>query len=72
MTQRRRGRTLYVRVSDRKHVEQGLRDNCISSSGPYSSITGMRNLYWGRTALVVMAGSCCYNMGPDVGQVIPQ
>ena len=72
MTRRSRGRTLYVRVRGRPHVEKWLRDNCISSSGPYSSITGMRNLYWGRMALVVRAGSCCYNMGTDVGQVIPQ
>ena len=72
MTRRRRGRTLYARVRGRPHVEQWLRDNCISSSGPYSSITGMRNLYWGRMALVVRAGSYCYNMGTDVGQAIPQ
>ena len=72
MTWRRRGRTLYVRVRGRPHVEKWLRDNCISSSGPYSNITGMRNLYWGLMDLVVRAGSCCYNMGTDVGQVIPQ
>lgn len=72
MTGRRRGRTLYVHVRGRPHVEKWLRDNCIASSGPYSSITGMCNLYWGRMALVVRAGSCCYNMGTDVGQVIPQ
>ena len=72
MTRRRRGRTLYVRVMGRQHVEQWLRDNCIASSGPYSDIAGMRNLYWGRMALVVRAGEYCYNMGTDVGQAIPQ
>ena len=72
MTRRLRGRTPYVRVRGRQHVEQWLRDNCIASSGPYSDLTGMRNLYWGRMALVVRAGAYCYNMGPDVGQAIPQ
>lgn len=72
MTRLRRGRTLYVRVRGRPHVEKWLRYNCIASSGPYSDITGMRNLYWGRMALVVRAGAYCYNMGPDVGQEIPQ
>ena len=72
MTGRRRGRTLYVRVRGRPHVEKWPRDNCIASSGPYSNIAGVRNLCWGRRVLVVRAGSHCYNMGTAVGQVIPQ
>lgn len=69
---RRRGRTIYVRIKDRPHVRRWLRDNCIASSGPYASIAGMRKQYWGKSCLIVRVGSCCYNMGLDVGQVIPQ
>jgi hypothetical protein len=31
----------------------------------------MRNLYWGRDALVVKAGIYIYNMGRDTGQELP-
>lgn len=66
------GRTIYVRIKGKPQVERWLRDHCVASSGPYSNITSMRLQYWGRDALVVRAGSITYNMGRDVGQVIPQ
>ena len=69
---RGRGRTIYVRIRNRQHVEQWLSSNCVASTGPYPNITGMRNLYWGHDCLIVRAGAYIYNMGRDVGQEIPQ
>ena len=72
MPRKGRGRTIYIRINGRPHVERWLRDHCVANAGPYSNSTGMRRNYWGWNALVVRAGSVTYNMGRDVGQVIPQ
>ena len=59
----KRGRT--IRFS-KKHTPDAakwvewLENNCQASAGPYGNLTGMRNLYWGREALVVRAGAYLY------------
>lgn len=72
MPHKGRGRTIYVRITGRPQVERWLRHHCVASAGPYPSIAGVRYSYWGYDCLVVRGGSIAYNMGRDVGQVIPQ
>ena len=67
----KRGRTIYISVKSRPHVVKWLEKNCKACTGPYPSITGMRNLYWGRDALIAKAGAYIYLLGRDVGQELP-
>ena len=49
-----------------------LEENCEASAGPYANLTGMRNLYWGKEALVVKAGTYLYKMcHKDDGRAMP-
>lgn len=65
------GRTIYLRLRDRAGLARRLARDCIGSAGPYPSIRGMRELYWGRDALIVKAGAYAYYMGKDTGQAVP-
>ena len=67
----KKGRTITVRVKGNARAVKWLDANCKASTGPYPNITGMRNLYWGKDALIVKAGAYIYYMGKDVGQEIP-
>ena len=70
-----RGRTIVVPMkgNPRKNfIEKWLEKNCQASAGPYPSITGMRNLYWGKEALIVKAGAYIYLMTKkDDGRELP-
>ena len=58
-----RGRTVILRTRgnpEAKHWVEWLDKNCQASTGPYGNLTGMRNLYWGKEALVVRAGAYLY------------
>ena len=49
-----------------------LEENCQASTGPYGNLTGMRNLYWGRQALIVKAGAYLYLIKSiDDGRKLP-
>jgi len=61
-----RGRTLRYSVRGRPEVVRALQRDCLSSAGPYPSISGMRKKYWGRNALIIRAGAYAYYMGPDM------
>ena len=71
---RKRGRTIRL---NKRHTPNAakwvkwLEDNCIGSFGPRGSIVGMRRMYYGRDALIVMAGLYGYYMGKDKGQRMP-
>lgn len=72
----KRGRTVVVPVGKDKAkarvTEKWLKDNCIASTGPRPNITGMRNLYWGKQALIVKHGDYIYLMThKDDGRTIP-
>lgn len=60
----RRGRTIYFLKT--KHPQDAakwvkwLEEKCQASAGPYCNLTGMREKYWGREALIVKAGSYAY------------
>lgn len=62
----RRGRTIKVG----KEWEKWLESHCIGSAGPRPNITGMRNLYYGKDALLYKCGQYIYYMGKDTGQSI--
>ena len=62
----KRGRTITVD----KSWEKWLDANCIGSAGPRPNITGMRNLYCGKDALLYRCGQYIYNMGKDTGQTL--
>lgn len=62
----RRGRTIKVG----KEWEKWLIAHCIGSAGPRPNITGMRNLYYGKDALLYKCGQYIYYMGKDTGQSI--
>lgn len=66
-----RGRTITIRVKDRPNLGKVLDRTCIGSTGPHGNLTGMRNLYWGKQALVVKYGAYLYYMGKDKGQELP-
>lgn len=65
------GRTIVIPVKTNKGLEKVLEKNALASAGPYSNITGMRNLYWGKDALIVKYGVYIYFMGKDKGQGLP-
>lgn len=70
----KRGRTIRLnkkQVPDAAKWVRWLSDNCIGSFGPHGSIVGMRRLYYGKDALIVMAGAYGYFMGKDSGQKMP-
>lgn len=66
-----KGRTITIRVKDRPNLGKVLDKMCQASAGPYPCITGMRNLYWGRDALIVKYGVYIYYFGKDRGQELP-
>lgn len=53
-----RGITVYRRSTKEMHA--WLSRNSQASAGPYPSITGMRNKYWGRNAQIVRCGRFIY------------
>ncbi len=48
---------MYLKASD---IVKGLSD--CPRAGPHPNITGMRNLYWGKDALIVKQGSYAYKI----------
>lgn len=65
-----RGRTITISARRNPGIEERLESACKASTGPCPSITGMRNLYWGKDALIVKCGAYIYYFGKDVGQNI--
>lgn len=53
-----RGRTITIPA---KNISKGrlkwIEEHSIASAGPHPNITGMRNLYWGKEALIVKVGA---------------
>ena len=71
---RKRGRTIRLNkrtTPDAAKWVRWLEGNCIGSFGPRGSIWGMRHKYYGKDALIVMAGLYGYYMGKDEGQKMP-
>ena len=69
-----RGRTIRLnkrQTPDAAKWVRWLDENCIGSFGPHGNLTGMRLKYYGKDALVVLAGAYGYYMGKDVGQRMP-
>ena len=71
----KKGRTV---VLPKKHMPDAakwvrwLEENCQASAGPQPKLTGMRNKYWGRAALVVKAGAYLYLItSRDDGRKMP-
>ena len=59
----KRGRTVILKkrtTPDAAKWVRWLEEHCEASAGPHPNICGMRNLYWGRAALVVKAGAYLY------------
>jgi len=54
--------TKYVSIAEAKRL--GL-DGRFPVAGPYPSITGMKNLYWGKDALVIRSGIYIYNVDQE-------
>lgn len=53
-----RGRTITLLPKTiGKEKLKWIESHCIASAGPYPNITGMRNLYWGKEALIVKVGA---------------
>ena len=72
----KRGRTVNIPVGRDKLkarvTEKWLEKNCMASTGPYPNITGMRNLYWGKQALIVKHGAYIYLIAKkDDGRELP-
>lgn len=71
----KRGRTVYLNKKQTPNAAKWvkwLEDNCQASAGPHGNLTGMRNLYWGRRALVVKAGAYLYLIKSiDDGRMLP-
>lgn len=70
----KKGRTIRLNKRETPNAAKWvkwLEDNCIGSFGPRGSIWGMRHKYYGKDALIVMAGLYGYYMGKDVGQSMP-
>lgn len=70
-----KGRTV---VFSKKHTPNAaawvrwLEEHCIASAGPHPSLVGMRNQFWGRSALVVRAGAYLYLLKhKDDGKALP-
>jgi len=54
---------MYKYVST-KHPKSRVLSN-YPNAGPYPNIKGMRNLYWGKDALVVKSGAYAYNLSSN-------
>lgn len=71
----KRGRTVYLNkktTPDAAKWVRWLEENCKASTGPYGNLTGVRNLYWGRQALIVKAGAYLYLItSRDDGRSLP-
>lgn len=71
----KKGRTLQLvktKVADPVKWVKWLEENCLASAGPNPSIVGLRNLYWGKTSLIVRAGKWVYCLAyEDKGQSMP-
>ena len=71
----KKGRTVILlkkHTPDAAKWVRWLEENCQASAGPHGNLTGMRNLYWGREALVVRAGAYLYLItSKDDGRMMP-
>ena len=71
----RRGRTVILKkktTPDAAKWVRWLEEKSIASTGPYPNVCGMRNLYWGREALIVRAGAYIYLITKrDDGRKLP-
>lgn len=71
----KRGRTIVFRKKADKDSAKWVRwleEHCLASAGPHPNLTGMRNLYWGREALVVRSGAYLYLItSKDDGRKMP-
>ena len=59
----KKGRTIILKkksTPDAAKWVKWLEENCQASTGPHPNICGVRNLYWGRKALIVKAGAYIY------------
>lgn len=59
----KKGRTVILQKKGNPDAAKWVRwleEHCQGSAGPYGNLTGMRNLYWGKEALVVKAGAYLY------------
>ena len=59
----KRGRTVILPMRGNKTAKrwiEWLEKNSQASAGPYPNISGMRERYWGRSALIVKAGVNIY------------
>ena len=57
-------KTIYA--SKRKLKAMGISLDGYPSAGPHPSIKGMKELYWGKNALVVKSGDYIYKVPEDV------
>ncbi len=57
-------KTIYA--SAKKLKARGINLSGYPSAGPHSSIKGMKELYWGKNALVVKSGAYIYKVPEDV------
>lgn len=71
----KKGRTVYFskrQVPNAAKWVLWLDKNCLASAGPHPNICGMRNLYWGKEALIVKTGSYAYLITcKDDGRKLP-
>ncbi len=61
----KKGRTVILKKKGNPNAAKWVRwleENCQGSAGPYGNLTGLRNLYWGKEALVVKSGAFYYYM----------
>ena len=57
-------KTIYA--SAKKLKARGIDLSGYPSAGPHPSIKGMKELYWGKNALVVKSGAYIYKVPEDV------
>lgn len=71
----KKGRTIILKkksTPDAAKWVKWLEENCLASTGPHPNICGVRNLYWGRKALIVKAGAYIYLItSHDDGRKMP-
>ena len=71
----KKGRTVVLNKKNTPDAAKWVRwleEHCQASTGPYGNVTGMRNLYWGREALIVKAGAYLYLIASkDDGRIMP-
>ena len=71
----KRGRTITLPMRGNPNAKRWVKwldENCQASAGPHPNITGMRNRYWGRMALIVKAGAYIYLITKyDDGRTLP-